>query len=67
MICPPVQPSGEKYFASRIGRNSFIDPPIPRSQEGRFAVVTDVGRGMRWTRARGKTRARIADGEVVAF
>jgi len=25
---------------------------VPCPQEGRFAVVTDVGRGMRWTRRR---------------
>jgi hypothetical protein len=31
---------------------------IPRSQEGRFAVVTDVGCGMRWTRQCRCTRVR---------
>jgi hypothetical protein len=34
-------------------------------QEGRFAVVTDVERGMRWTRWRRKTSAVGVDGEVV--
>jgi hypothetical protein len=32
----------QKYFASPIGRNSFIDSPsTPR--EGRIAIVTDAG------------------------
>jgi hypothetical protein len=34
-------------------------------QEGRFAIVTDVGCGMRWTRRRRKTGDAKADGEVV--
>ena len=33
--------------------------------EGRFAIVTNVGRGMRWTQAALLTRAQLADGEVV--
>ena len=41
---------------------------IPPRQEGRFAVVTDVGSGMRWTLwLRRKTSAAEADGEVVWF
>ena len=36
-------------------------------KEGRFAVVTNVGRGMRWTRAAHQTKASIADGEVAWF
>jgi hypothetical protein len=44
--------------------------PVPH--EGRIAIVTDVGHGMRWTRQRrrafwrGRT-AQLADGEVVWF
>jgi hypothetical protein len=34
-------------------------------QEGRFAIVTDVGCGMRWTRALRETSAADADGKVV--
>jgi hypothetical protein len=34
-------------------------------QEGRFAIVTNVGYGMRWTLAVRKTSAWEADGEVV--
>ena len=32
-----------------------ILPAVPFPQEGRFAVVTDVGSGMRWTQRRRKT------------
>ena len=38
--------------------------PVPFN-EGRFAIVTDVGRGRRWTRMAHQTNAREADGEVV--
>jgi hypothetical protein len=38
----PVQPLSEKYFASRFGRNSFIDSVI-HPTEGRIAIVTDAG------------------------
>src|SRR6266436_6202762 len=34
-------------------------------EEGRLAIVTDVGYGMRWTRQRRKTSGAFADGEVV--
>jgi hypothetical protein len=37
--------------------------PVP--SEGRFAIVTNVGRGMRWTRWRGRRTLHVADGEVV--
>jgi hypothetical protein len=40
-----VQSHPQKYFVSQFGRNSFIDSAIPFPQEGRFAVVTDVGAG----------------------
>jgi hypothetical protein len=33
--------------------------------EGRFAIVTDVGRGMRWTRHVKRRMTLRADGEVV--
>ena len=33
-------------------------PAIPRPQEGRFAIVTDVGCGMRWTRWRTRRMRR---------
>jgi hypothetical protein len=44
-----VQPICEKYFASPLGRSSLSDSAVPPPHEGRFAIVTNVGRGMRWT------------------
>jgi hypothetical protein len=38
-----VQPRSEKYFASRFGRNSFIDSNRPTPKEGRIAIVTTRG------------------------
>jgi hypothetical protein len=37
-----VQPSLQKYFASPIGRSSFIDSAV-HPTEGRIAIVTDAG------------------------
>jgi hypothetical protein len=51
----PVQSSPQKYFASRITQIESIFIPIPSHSEGRFAIVTDVGCGMRWTRRRRET------------
>jgi hypothetical protein len=52
--------------------NPFALPPTqihiyrhPVPQEGRFAIVTDVENGMRWTRMRLRTNGADADGEVV--
>jgi hypothetical protein len=60
-----VQSFQKKYSASPPSRNSFIDSAIPPSQEGRIAIVTDVGCGMRWTRRCHKTNDMAADGEAV--
>ena len=38
---------------------------LPSRNEGRFAIVTNVGYGMRWTRVAHKTNAPLADGEIV--
>ena len=40
-------------------------PAVPRPQEGRLAIVTDVGCGMRWTLLGCKTSNKGADGKVV--
>ena len=40
-------------------------PHIPIPQEGRLAIVTDVGSGMRWTRGLRLTGVAGADGEIV--
>jgi len=37
--------------------------PVPK--EGRIAIVTDVGCGMRWTRAARLTNRADADGKAV--
>jgi hypothetical protein len=65
-----VHPRARKYSASRFGRNSFIDSNVPAHQEGRIAIVTDVGQGMRWTRQRqaqifARTNDAATYGEVV--
>ena len=39
--------------------------PVPCPREGRFAIVTSVGRGMRWTLPARATSAADADGQVV--
>jgi hypothetical protein len=48
----------------------MIDCGVPPPHEGRFAIVTDVGSGMRWTRefwaqSLRKTTKALADGEIV--
>jgi hypothetical protein len=53
----PVQSSSQKYSGSlltQITSTSFASRP---THKGRFAIVTNVGQGMRWTRAAPKTRA----------
>ncbi len=57
-------PSGKNILIFRNQKSVYI-VSHPASQEGRFAVVTDVGCGMRWTRMVLLTRAPEADGEVV--
>jgi hypothetical protein len=52
---PPGAASAKfsSFFFSEIVHTARIPPP----HEGRFAIVTDVGSGMRWTRQRAR-RAR---------
>jgi len=57
LICPDglfdawrVQPPFEKYFRFHLTQITGLSPAIPFPIEGRFAIVTDVGFGMRWTR-----------------
>ena len=42
----------QKEFSSRLIQITLTTPRIPSHQEGRIAIVTDVGCGMRWTRQR---------------
>ena len=54
-----------KNFSLHLLSKSAAIGGVPRPQEGRIAIVTDVGCGMRWTRMALLTRAPDADGEVV--
>jgi hypothetical protein len=47
-----VQPLLQKYFCFRTPQITSRTFRIPSHTEGRFAIVTDVGHGMRWTRQR---------------
>ena len=64
LICP-VQSSMQRYSASFFAQIIFTTEVIPLLHEGRFAIVTDVGRDA--VDAGGAlTKALIlADGEVV--
>jgi hypothetical protein len=46
---PFVQPVDKKYFSFSEAQISCMTDPIPSPPEGRIAIVTDVGSGMRWT------------------
>jgi hypothetical protein len=48
----PVVPIGRSQPALIVSTNHPQIPHIPHSQEGRFAIVTNVEYGMRWTRTR---------------
>jgi len=48
----PVQSCLKKYFCFRTPQITSRTFRIPSHTEGRFAIVTDVGHGMRWTRQR---------------
>src|ERR1700737_4128777 len=48
-ICPSCQCVARVRHCP-VPQISIIIRPVPLPQEGRFAIVTDVGGGMRWTR-----------------
>jgi hypothetical protein len=57
-------PFNKNILIFRNSKSVYIHGhPVP--QEGRFAVVTDVGGGMRWTRMVLLTNGTQADGKVV--
>jgi hypothetical protein len=63
---PPVQPLLQKYFGSLSTQITCLFPVIPHPQEGRIAIVTDVGRGDAMDAGGALTKALIpADGEAV--
>jgi hypothetical protein len=53
-----------KFRLTPQQKQKYIDS-VPPPLEGRFAIVTNVGGGMRWTWQRRKTSGADADGEVV--
>jgi hypothetical protein len=59
--CPVLTP---KIFLSENQKLWYL-PHVPLPQEGRIAIVTDVGSGMQWTRQRRKTGGAEADGKGV--
>jgi hypothetical protein len=65
----PVVPVCRTQSALLKTPNQKHHPAVPHSSEGRIAIVTDVERGMRWTRQRralfARTNGADADGEVV--
>jgi hypothetical protein len=52
-----VNPSRQKYFALPETQITLIVRPVLHPSEGRIAIVTDVGWGMRWPDRRDR-RAR---------
>ena len=54
-----VQSPLQKFFAFRLTQISCISLAIPAHTKGRFAIVTNVGLGMRWTREALLTSALI--------
>jgi hypothetical protein len=61
----PVQSALQKYFRSRLPQIKIISAAVSSHQEGRLAIVTDVGNEMQWTLMRRGRTAREADDEVV--
>jgi hypothetical protein len=53
----PVQSPSAKIFPFPSDPNHLHIASIPAHTKGRFAIVTDVGQGMRWTQAALLTRA----------
>jgi hypothetical protein len=47
-----VQPPSQKYFCFRTPQITSRTFRIPSHTQGRFAIVTDVGHGRRWTQQR---------------
>jgi hypothetical protein len=54
VICPSCQCVAPLSLAA-TGKSRAVSRPSRAHQEGRFAIVTNVGRGMRWTRQRRQT------------
>ena len=63
LILPP-SPFAKNIFIPFFGKVCSISV-VPDSLEGRFATVTNVEMGMRWTRPHCRTGNANADGEGV--
>jgi hypothetical protein len=59
-----VKSSHQKYFAFTEARIRCMSAPSCSLQEGRIAIVTTRGCGMRWTRRHGWTSDAGRDGEI---
>jgi hypothetical protein len=62
-----VQSSRVKYCACAVGQIRSTCLRVPHSKRGALRIVTNVGRGMRWTRGCRTTNGVLADGEAVWF
>jgi hypothetical protein len=56
LICSSVQPLSEKYFCFLQRQITGVFCVIPCPLRGALAIVTNVGRGLRWTRQRRRAR-----------
>jgi hypothetical protein len=61
----PFHPACHKNSACAVGQISGLSLRILLLQEGRIAIVTDVGGRMRWTCWRAPTKRANADGKGV--
>ncbi|MBV9462000.1 MAG: hypothetical protein JO141_31400 [Bradyrhizobium sp.] len=59
------RPRRAKISLAASGKSVALFRASRAHQEGRFAIVTDVGRGMRWTCECRKTSGACTDGEIV--
>jgi hypothetical protein len=64
-VCRLSRSRAKNFLLCPSGKSSLPTRPVPLRQEGRFAIVTDVECGMRWTRMAPLTNGANADGEVV--
>src|ERR1700693_4114582 len=58
----PVQSPSQKYFCSHLAQITSSSLPSRPTHKGRFAIVTNVGHGMRWTRWHQRRMVPFADG-----
>jgi hypothetical protein len=64
-VCRLSRSRAKNFPLCPSGKSSLPTRPVPPRQEGRFAIVTDVECGMRWTWMAPLTNGAIADGQAV--